>query len=363
MIIICTARMGKGTFEAKFIPLSGADAVEKIYVLRKADGPKINKVEYIILPKICRFRFFNIFITPFLLIYYTRKLRADLILSYHVIPHAFFAWIASRLTGKPYNISQTGLEIQDMARNFLYGHFIRHIFKKARFINVPGAKSKEFWMSLGIDGSKINILHSTIDTDLYVPAKVPKKYDIVFLGRLDPVKQIPEIIDTVNSLLKELPATNMVIIGSGPELPRLKKQVARLGLDGSVIFAGFTENAERWYNESRVFVMYSKSEGLPCAMMEAMSCEMLVVVPDVGNIRDVIAHGITGMLFKKNDSQRFYEYLKEALTRYDQFEAVRKQAREKIVRDHSFSCAVKKWNDVLSNLEGRKGRARPSGKS
>jgi len=351
MIIICTARMGKGTFEAKFIPLSRADAVEKIYILRKSEGPKINKVEYIILPKICRFRLFNIFITPLLLIYYTRKLKADLILSYHVIPHAFFAWIASRLTGRPFNISQTGLEIQDLAKKFFYGPFIRHIFRKALFINVPGKQTKEFWMSQGIDGKKINVLHSTIDTDLYVPGEVPKKYDIVFLGRLDPVKQIPEIIDTFDRMQKELPSISMVIIGSGPELPRLKKQVTRLGLEGSVTFAGFTENAETWYNESRVFVMYSKSEGLPCAMMEAMSCGMLVVVPDVGNIRDVIAHGVNGMLFKKNDSETFFEYLKEALTHYERFDEVRKKAREKIVQDHSFSCAVKKWNGLLSTLK------------
>ena len=63
--IICSCRMGPGTFEAKFIPLCKVDIVEEIIVVRKEKGPYIPKLKYVVLPKICSSPFINFIIASY----------------------------------------------------------------------------------------------------------------------------------------------------------------------------------------------------------------------------------------------------------------------------------------------------------
>ena len=145
MIIISSAKMGQGTFQAKFIPLSKVEMVEKIYVVRKDVGPKIPKVEYLVLPKMCRFFLFNLLLTPMILAYYTIKLKADLIIAYHLVPHAFFAWFVSLISKKTFIFGQTGGESQEIAQKFILKHFVKIVLKKAKIIKYENTIYKKIY--------------------------------------------------------------------------------------------------------------------------------------------------------------------------------------------------------------------------
>ena len=350
MILLATAKMGLGTFEAKFVPLSRVEQVTNIYILRKHKGPNISKVKYILLPKICNYKLLNIIIVPFLLAYYTKKINADLILSYHTIPHAFFAFIASKLTGKPYNISQTGLYIQKYSDNKIFSPFIKFIFKNANFINVPGQNSKKFWVNKGIRKEKIFTLHSTINTDIFKPNYNYKEYDFIFVGRLNYIKQIELLIYAFYRLQKEVPKINLSIVGIGPELISLEQLVNELYLQNKVTFEGFQKNTKEWLNKSKIFVMTSKSEGLPCALMEAMACELLVIAPDVGNVTDILIDNETGYLLNDTNEYTIYNKMKKTLLTYNNTEDIRKNARKKISEEHSFQSAIKQWESILEKF-------------
>jgi glycosyltransferase involved in cell wall biosynthesis len=353
MIIISSAKMGHGTFQAKFIPLSKVETVEKIYVVRKDVGPKISKVEYLVLPKMCRFFLFNLLLTPMILAYYTIKLKADLILAYHFVPHAFFAWFVSLISKKTFIFGQTGGESQEIASNSILKYFAKIVLKKAKVINVPGNQAKHFWTSWGLPETKINVLHSTIDTNLFVPTKDKRDIDVLYVGILNSRKQVDKIIKSFKNMTKKYPEAKLGIVGAGPDHELLQNLVSDLKLKNNVEFFGFQKDVKQFLNRSKLFVMFSTTEGLPVALMEAMSCQKLVIAPAVDNIPTVLIDGKTGLLLPKNDFSALKNKMMYAYENYDKLQNMRENARKKIVDEYSYENAIKKWQKIFRNIEAK----------
>jgi glycosyltransferase involved in cell wall biosynthesis len=319
--------MNNSTLGAKFIPLSGIEIVNKIYIIRKYPGPEIDKVEYIVLPGICRLTIFYLLISPFILAWHTRKKQVSLILGYHIIPHAFFAWIASILTGVPYAIGQTGLYIQRYTNQIFIRGIVHNLIKKSLFLNVPGQYSKDFWIKKGVLPEKINLLHSTVDTSRFYNQNLDKKYDLIFIGRFSPEKNIDLLINGFYLAVKEMPELTFALVGDGFLQNKLYELVKKLGLEEHVLFIGKQDNVEQYLNQSRIFIMASASEGLPLALMEAMACELLVLSTCIGNISDILKHKETGLVINHSEPSIIAE----------------------IVSYHSHEYARKMWRPLLNN--------------
>lgn len=350
MNIIATCKMGPGTLEAKFIPLSKRTEIDIIFILRKHPGPEIYKVSYIVLPKVCRFKILEWILSPILLAYHAKKTKSRIIISYHIIPYAFYAFFASLLTGIPYIVAQTGLLIQKQYLNRFNRSFIKIVIKQARFLFVPGHNSKQFWSATGIDNNKIRILHSTIDVNRFKPKYAQKQFDFIFLGRLDVEKNIPFIINSFETLAMEGLDFKFVLVGNGRQHNELIYLVNKIGLNEKIVFAGFQNNVEDWLNQSRVMLLASISEGLPTALMQAMACELVCISSNVGNIPDLI-NSETGYLFAPGDNKGLTSILRNILKNNFSTDSITKNARTHIINHHSHESAVIKWGEVLPIFE------------
>lgn len=345
MKIVVSAKMGPGTFEAKFLPLSKVDLVDEIIVVRKEPGPKIPKIKYYKLPRLCRFPFVNIVVTPLVLAAVSRKHKADLLLAYHYSPHFYFVYIASLLTGIPYVLGQTGLYIQKFYGSYLGRLTLGHIIRKAKQLNVPGTSTMDFWIKQGF--RNVRVLHSTIDTDRYLPVKLPKDIDFLYLGRLESYKGVHHILQAFRKVIDELPGVNLAIVGYGSCEVELKRLAESFGIAANVRFHGFQADTYAWYSKAKVFVMASETEGLPCSLMEAMSCELICISSLVGNIGDVLKNGITGFGFESGDVDRLAMLMIGSYTNFDDYHGIRSQARRIIEKDHSYCYARKLWQLTL----------------
>ncbi|NLK50022.1 MAG: glycosyltransferase, partial [Candidatus Cloacimonetes bacterium] len=274
--IISSSRMGPGTFEAKFIPLSKVQQVDKIIVARKERGPEISKLSYHVLPSLCKNPFLNLLITPFILARLVKKHKARLLLAYHYIPHFYLVYIAAKFTGTPYILGQTGTDVHRLAALPVRGWFIRRIIKHALFFNVPGSRSQKRWNEMGFDN--VHVLHSTIDTERFIPSiSDTKEFDFIYIGRLEVYKGLPRIFNAMEELVKIYPDIKMAVVGYGSLEEELKTEVRERGLSGNISFHGFQKDTRAWLHKARIFVMASDNEGLPCALMEAMSCGMVCI--------------------------------------------------------------------------------------
>lgn len=117
------------------------------------------------------------------------------------------------------------------------------------------------------------------------------------VGRLDSLKGFDLLLSAFASLAERHPEWDLVILGEGLERERLEVLRERLGLSARVYLPGRAGNVGDWYNRADLFVMSSRFEGFPNALVEAMAHGLPAVSFDCDTgPRDIISDGIDGYL-------------------------------------------------------------------
>jgi glycosyltransferase involved in cell wall biosynthesis len=121
----------------------------------------------------------------------------------------------------------------------------------------------------------------------------------VYSGKIEPVKNVPQIIQAFARVLNSLPCARLVIVGSGSQEVECVRLVNEMGLSEAVRLTGALsgEAIARELQSAGVFVLASHFEGLPTAMLEAMASGCVVCAPRIGGIPEVVTDGKTGILY------------------------------------------------------------------
>jgi glycosyltransferase involved in cell wall biosynthesis len=110
---------------------------------------------------------------------------------------------------------------------------------------------------------------------------------VTTVGNLTPKKGHVHLLAATSRLKASHPRARFLIVGGGPLAVELRAEAARLGLDGTLAFAGFRPDAVRLIAASDLFVLSSLFEGLPVTLLEAMALGRPSVVTHVGGIPEV----------------------------------------------------------------------------
>ena len=104
-----------------------------------------------------------------------------------------------------------------------------------------------------------------------------KRFDVAWIGRVHRQKGIEDLLQTLQSLVREFPDFRAVLIGNLKE--SLAEPIAKRGLTSHVHFAGYVSGVEkfRYLKSARVYLMPSRHEGLPIVVGEALACDLPVV--------------------------------------------------------------------------------------
>ncbi|MGH2747964.1 MAG: glycosyltransferase [Actinomycetota bacterium] len=114
-------------------------------------------------------------------------------------------------------------------------------------------------------------------------------------------KDYPTFIRAAAIVAKRIPDVRFVLVGLGPLEKDIKRLAGRLGLNGTVVFAGYREDAPRVAGAFDVFVLSSLHEGLSIAAVEAMVQGVPAVVTDVGGLPEVVEHEHSGLIVPPKD--------------------------------------------------------------
>lgn len=226
---------------------------------------------------------------------------------------------------------------------------MRHYFKKAAGVVVQTTEAAEYFDSR----VRTKILPNSIHPDFINRSVVPfeeRAKEIVTVGRLDDNKNQILLINAFKELEKDFPDYRVVIYGDGEKRKEFESKAPE-----SVTFMGRVSNVPDRIAGSEVFVLTSRQEGYPNALIEAMSLGLVCISTDCpcGGPRDLIRSGDNGLLIPMASDEEMVKELSDALRRVL---TDRKLAEEmsqnalKVRDEYNHDIINGQWKDYLEGV-------------
>lgn len=168
-----------------------------------------------------------------------------------------------------------------------------HVFAAAQRIVVTTAEmAADVAQRVPAAAARTQVIPNHVDVELFRPSNgAARDFDIVFVGRLAPPKNVAALLQAVRAL-----PVSVLLIGDGKLRESLQRAAAAMG--SRIHWQPRVSNDELpgYLNRAELFVLPSHYEGHPKAMIEAMACGMAVIGADSPGIRGLIRHGETGWM-------------------------------------------------------------------
>ncbi len=198
---------------------------------------------------------------------------------------------------------------------------------------------------LRLDDPRFHVIVNYVDTDLFTPDSGKERAGrILTVARLDRQKNLDTLIRALEGSGYELE-----VVGKGPLQEELEELAQKLGV--KVIFRGTQSQRQvhARFSESQVFTLCSLYEGMPKALLEAMSCGLAVVGTDVEGIRDILEHNVNGLLCSPN-AEDIRRALDSLIKDGDLRERLGTQARKDILAKYSLEQVANQEYSILKRL-------------
>jgi glycosyltransferase involved in cell wall biosynthesis len=139
---------------------------------------------------------------------------------------------------------------------------------------------------------------------------------ILIVGRLSREKDHLALLHAVSQVRRagdEAANVHLLIVGDGPERPRIETAIRDLGLSQAVTLTGQVPSAEPYYAVADLAVLSSLSEGSPNALLEAMSARVPVVATAVGGVPEIVSDRESALLIPPGDPGALSQAMRELL--------------------------------------------------
>jgi glycosyltransferase involved in cell wall biosynthesis len=173
---------------------------------------------------------------------------------------------------------------------------------------------------------------------------------LISVGRLVPIKGIDYLAKVAVSVLRKNKDWKWLVIGDGEERTRLEKVISKYHLQDQLILKGRVDNVGEYLQKAQIFVLTSRSEGLPMCLLEAKMCGLPSVSFDIQTgPREIIKDGVNGYLVKPYDCVEMVNKISTLI----QSEELRKDFAKNTKQDlekFQMKQIIERWNGVLENL-------------
>lgn len=198
--------------------------------------------------------------------------------------------------------------------------------------------------------AKIRVIYNGVDNEKFRPMERrsgASRPTIVFVGRIELLKDVLSLIQSISYVKQSIPNVLCLIYGSSTDVEYANtclQMVRDLKLQDNVKFMGATKNPEQAYNAGDVVVLSSIREGFPYTVVEAMSCGKVVVSTDVGGVKEALEN--YGILVR---SRHPYE-LASAMVRLLADEKTRKAMESAAIEQVNTKFTIQRAIDQYRNL-------------
>jgi GalNAc-alpha-(1->4)-GalNAc-alpha-(1->3)-diNAcBac-PP-undecaprenol alpha-1,4-N-acetyl-D-galactosaminyltransferase len=277
--------------------------------------------------------------TEFFSNYYTRRFRQigqlrkrvaeihpDLVISFQTNQNALSV-IATRGRNIPVIISERGDPYQ-------YTNFVAKL-KNAVINRAEGAvfqtqKAREYF-GKGLQNRSRVIYNPSTVTRIDPPTWEERRNEIVFVARFDIQQKRQDLmVDAFSMIASQYPEYKLHFYGIGNDEAVIREKVEKIGLTDRVIFGGLEKNIPEAIRTAKLFVLTSDYEGMPNALIEAMSVGLPCVSTDCspGGAAELIDSGVNGIIVPVGDPEAIADGMRRMLDNPNMAENMGLKAQE-----------------------------------
>lgn len=219
--------------------------------------------------------------------------------------------------------------------------------------------AKQAWIS----PDRIGVIYNGVDTRRFRPRPelrlnlraelgIPADSFVVGgVGRLVPIKDFLTLLRASASLIRCGVNAYVLLVGSGPEMPRLQEYIKESAeIADRIFFLGSSDRVPDVLNAMDAFVLASVCEGMSNTLLEAMACGLPSVATSVGGNPEVVEENRTGWLFSPQDINGLAERLSALAARRELRAQLGEAARKRILQSFTLEGMLNRYKDLYCSL-------------
>jgi glycosyltransferase involved in cell wall biosynthesis len=265
----------------------------------------------------------------------------------------------------PYDdIVASGLD--SMKKTAVGGSMILNYIKKSEaFYHILSSRSRDYLISNGFRTDKIVRIPNGIDITKFYPKPEKRpdpskpERDILCVARMSFPKGIDVLLHAWYRMMSEPTEwrshlkPRLFIAGSGELEVPIERIAKELELEDSVVFLGLTKDVLPRLQEAWGFVLPSRWEGMPNALLEAMACQVPCISTRVSGSEDIVENGVNGLLVEPEQPMELAHALRHVIEDTDFALELGQKGLETIMRDYQLARVTERVLELYDRALGK----------
>jgi len=241
-----------------------------------------------------------------------RLQNLDLLHVHYAVPHAICAILAKQMAGDDLKVVTTlhGTDITILAQDETLKDIIRLGIRKSDAVTAVSRDLIRETRELLDIQEPIDLTYNFVDKRIYYPRECrdlrrdyadPHEKVLMHISNFRPVKRTTDVVDVFARVNAKMPS-KLLLVGEGPDLPKIQTKIQAMGLSHRVHFLGKQDDVAQVISIADLMLLPSEKESFGLVALEAMACGVPTIGSMAGGIPELVQHGQTGFLSPIGDT-------------------------------------------------------------
>lgn len=288
--------------------------------------------------------------------------QLDLLHVHYAVPHAVSAVLAKDMIQSDIGIITTlhGTDVTILGHDPALRNTVKYGIDKSDITTAVSDSLRKETIELIEPTKDIITIYNFIDEDTYHPVEcgsLREDFDIkkdekvvIHISNFRSVKRIPDLIRAFAKIVEKVPS-KLLLVGEGPEVPRIRRLVDILGVTENVIFTGKRDDLPELLSFSDVMVLPSEKEAFGLVLLEGFACGVPAVGTMAGGIPEVIEEGINGHIVPIGDPDAIAEKTLRILSDSDVHQQMKENAMKTVKGKFASDTIVAQYEKLYYDLQ------------
>ncbi|MBW7473411.1 N-acetyl-alpha-D-glucosaminyl L-malate synthase BshA [Paenibacillus oenotherae] len=239
--------------------------------------------------------------------------QLDLLHVHYAVPHAICAYLAKQMVGENLRTVTTlhGTDITVLAQDESLKDLIRLAINRSDAVTAVSNDLIQETRDMLDIVKPIDLTYNFVDKRIYYPRDCASLRNdfvsnnekiLMHISNFRPVKRVSDVVDIFAKVQEQVPS-RLLLVGEGPDLPKIQHKIRNMGLEDKVHFLGKQDDVAHVISIADLMLLPSEKESFGLVALEAMACGVPTIGSFAGGIPELVTHGETGYLSPIGDTE------------------------------------------------------------